>query len=205
MYTCPYSLSLPPSFAPSLLQVAGEGFSEETQCYALSLLLLATQHSLLAELEFEQQEGVGLIQQVLRSPQAAVGRRIAEVRRGEGEGEGRGGGGEGLCKCSEWRVGMVRMGGCVGGKERERKRLSSSLPPCCPVQVFIRWCCGFEGRTVQNVSILECILLDWRIWHRAPEEVCVCMGARVCGRACMPVCVRVCARVDMHEWLCVCV
>ena len=56
-----------------------EGFSEDVQWHALSLLQLAAQHSLLAELEFEALEGVGLVQQVLRSPQAAVGRRIAEV------------------------------------------------------------------------------------------------------------------------------
>jgi len=70
-----------------------EDFSEEVQWHALSLLLLATQHSLLAQLEFEQLEGIGLVQQVLRSPQAAVGKKIAEVWRGEGDGrmgEGRG-------------------------------------------------------------------------------------------------------------------
>ena len=40
------------------------------------------------------------------------------------------------------------------------------------VQVFIAWCCGgLDKRTVQNVLVLEHILLDWRIWHRAEEEV----------------------------------
>ena len=71
-----------------------EGFSEEVQWHALSLLLLATQHSLLAQLEFEQLEGIGLVQQVLRSPQAAVGKKIAEVWGNEG-GKGMGGMGEG--------------------------------------------------------------------------------------------------------------
>ena len=58
-----------------------EGFSEEVQWHALSLLRLATQHSLQAQLEFEALEGIGLVQQVLRTPQAAVGRRIADVSR----------------------------------------------------------------------------------------------------------------------------
>ena len=66
-----------------------EGFSEEVQWHALSLLLLATQHSLLAQLEFEQLEGIGLVQQVLRSPQAAVGKKIAEVWGWGGGWEGR--------------------------------------------------------------------------------------------------------------------
>ena len=40
------------------------------------------------------------------------------------------------------------------------------------VEVFISWCCGgLDKRTVQNVLVLEHILLDWRIWHRAEEEV----------------------------------
>ena len=64
-----------------------EGFSEEVQWHALSLLRLATQHSLLAQLEFKALDGIGLVQQVLRSPRAAVSNRIAEVR-GERIGEG---------------------------------------------------------------------------------------------------------------------
>jgi len=39
------------------------------------------------------------------------------------------------------------------------------------VQVFIRWCCGPERKAIHNVPVLEHILLDWRIWHRASEEV----------------------------------
>ena len=64
---------------PSLSQVVSEGFSEEVQWHALSLLRLAAQHSLQAQLEFEALEGIGLVQQVMRTPQAAVGRRIADV------------------------------------------------------------------------------------------------------------------------------
>ena len=57
-----------------------EGFSEEVQWHALSLLRLATHHSLLAQLELQALGGIGLVQQVLRSPRAAVSKRIAEVR-----------------------------------------------------------------------------------------------------------------------------
>ena len=60
-------------------QVVSEGFSEEVQWHALSLLRLATQHSLLSQLEFQAMEGIGLVQQVLRSPKASVGKKIAQV------------------------------------------------------------------------------------------------------------------------------
>ena len=75
-----FSFSLPTiSLLPTFLQVVSEGFSEDTQWHSLSLLQLATSHSLLAQLEFCQLKGIGLVQQVLRSPQAAVGNKIAEV------------------------------------------------------------------------------------------------------------------------------
>ena len=59
--------------------MVSEGYSEDIQWHALSILRLATQHSLLARLEFQALEGIGLIQQVLRSPKAAVGKEIAKV------------------------------------------------------------------------------------------------------------------------------
>ena len=65
---------------PPPAQVVSEGFSEDVQWHAVSLLRLTTQHSLLAQLEFKALEGIGLVQQVLRSPEAAVGKKIAEVR-----------------------------------------------------------------------------------------------------------------------------
>lgn len=61
------------------LQVVGEGCSEQVQYQTISVLHLATQRSLLACVEFEQLGGVRLLQQVLRTPLAARGERIAEV------------------------------------------------------------------------------------------------------------------------------
>ena len=46
---------------------------------ALSLLQMATQHSLLAAIEFDQLGGMYLLQQVLRTPKAAVGKRVLDV------------------------------------------------------------------------------------------------------------------------------
>ncbi len=40
-----------------------------------------------------------------------------------------------------------------------------------PLQLFITWCCGADRQHVQDVSVLEHILLDWRIWHAAPKGV----------------------------------
>ena len=37
--------------------------------------------------------------------------------------------------------------------------------------MFLDWCCGTERAEVKDVQILEYILLDWRIWHRAETEV----------------------------------
>lgn len=37
--------------------------------------------------------------------------------------------------------------------------------------MFLTWCCGADRQKVQDVSVLEHILLDWRIWHVAPEGV----------------------------------
>ena len=59
-----------------------EGCSEDVQCHALSLLSLATKHSVMAASEFNQLGGVKLIQQVLRTPEAAVGKKIADVSLG---------------------------------------------------------------------------------------------------------------------------
>ena len=59
--------------------MVSEGCSEQVQFHAISVLCLATQRSLLASLEFEQLGGMRLIQQVLRTPQAARGKKIAEV------------------------------------------------------------------------------------------------------------------------------
>ena len=43
---------------------------------------------------------------------------------------------------------------------------------CSCMKVFVAWCCGgLDKRTVKNELVLEHILLDWRIWHRAEEEV----------------------------------
>ena len=65
-------------FSP-LLQVVSEKCSEEIQCCCLSLLHLATEHSITAYLEFQQHGGMALIQQVLRTPQAAVGHLTLKV------------------------------------------------------------------------------------------------------------------------------
>ena len=61
------------------LQVVSEECSEEIQCCCLSLLHLATEHSITAYLEFEQHGGMALIQQVLRTPQASVGEQTLKV------------------------------------------------------------------------------------------------------------------------------
>ena len=61
------------------LQVVSEKCSEEIQCCCLSLLHLATEHSITAYLEFQQHGGMALIQQVLRTPQAAVGELTLRV------------------------------------------------------------------------------------------------------------------------------
>lgn len=73
-------------FHPSrpLFQVVSEECSEEIQCCCLSLLHLATEHSITAYLEFQQHGGMALIQQVLRTPQAAVGELTLKVCMGKG-------------------------------------------------------------------------------------------------------------------------
>ena len=63
----------------SSFQIVGEGCSEDVQMSVLSLLHLATEHSVMAAIEFEQQGGMVLIQQVMRTPQAAVGDKIMNV------------------------------------------------------------------------------------------------------------------------------
>lgn len=62
-----------------LLQIVSERCSEEVQMQVLSLLHLATEHSVMTAVEFEQQGGMLLIQRVLRTPQAAVGEKIMKV------------------------------------------------------------------------------------------------------------------------------
>ena len=39
------------------------------------------------------------------------------------------------------------------------------------VQVFIDWCCGRERVEVVDTEVLEHILLDWHIWHKASDGV----------------------------------
>ncbi len=56
-----------------------EGCHEDVQVRVLSLLHLATEHSVVAAVEFEQQGGMLLIQQVMRTPQAVVGEKIMKV------------------------------------------------------------------------------------------------------------------------------
>ena len=63
-----------------LLQLVSEGCHEDVQVRVLSLLHLATEHSVVAAVEFEQQGGMLLIQQVMRTPQAVVGEKIMKVR-----------------------------------------------------------------------------------------------------------------------------
>lgn len=62
-------------------QVVSEECSEQIQCCCLSLLHLATEHSITAYLEFEQHGGMALVQQVLRTPQASVGELTLKVCR----------------------------------------------------------------------------------------------------------------------------
>ena len=96
-------------------QVVNEGCSEEVQCHAISLIYLATEHCIMAAIEFEQLGGMALIQQVLRTSQAAIGIKVLEV--------------------------------------------------------FMNWCCGVEHKRIKSLAVLESILLDWRIWHKASEGV----------------------------------
>ncbi len=56
-----------------------EGCSEEVQVRMLTLLHLATEHSVMTGVEFEQQGGMLLIQRVMRTPQAAVGEKVMKV------------------------------------------------------------------------------------------------------------------------------
>ena len=39
------------------------------------------------------------------------------------------------------------------------------------LQTLLRWCCGDEMKQVTDVSVLSHILLNWRIWHKAPPTV----------------------------------
>lgn len=63
----------------TLPQVVSEECCEDIQCCCLSLLHLATEHSITAYLEFQQHGGMALIQQVLRTPQASVGEQTLKV------------------------------------------------------------------------------------------------------------------------------
>ena len=40
-----------------------------------------------------------------------------------------------------------------------------------PFQTLLHWCCGTELKQVKVVPVLSYILLDWRIWHKAPPGV----------------------------------
>lgn len=42
---------------------------------------------------------------------------------------------------------------------------------CYVYQVFFNWCSGSEWLEIYDTEILEHILLDWHIWHKAPENV----------------------------------
>ena len=36
---------------------------------------------------------------------------------------------------------------------------------------MLTWCCGEDKQQIKDVSILSHVLLDWRIWHKAPPTV----------------------------------
>ena len=38
-------------------------------------------------------------------------------------------------------------------------------------QVFFNWCCGTEWVEVYDIDILDDVLLDWHIWHKATDHV----------------------------------
>ena len=61
------------------VQTVSEGCSEQTQCSALSVIHLASEHSPYARHEFENMNGIKLIQQVLRSSKACVNREMVGV------------------------------------------------------------------------------------------------------------------------------
>lgn len=96
-------------------KIVGEGCPELLQQKALALIKMAARYSLLSAVEFEQMGGFGLIQQVLRTPKAAVGQGILEV--------------------------------------------------------LLPWCRTPKYSSIQSLPLCDHILLDWRIWHKAPEEV----------------------------------
>ena len=109
-------------------------------------------------MEFDQLGGIGLIQHVLRTPQAAVGKKIAEVTDVPA---------------------FIRA--CLGHDSHLISRISSPEPifyspipvpnSYTPIlQVLLTWCCGVKRKIVKDVPVLEHILLDWRIWHKASEE-----------------------------------
>ena len=60
-------------------QVVSEGCSADVQCCCLSLLHLATEHSMMAGLEFRKHGGMALLQQVMRTPQAAITEQTLQV------------------------------------------------------------------------------------------------------------------------------
>ena len=39
------------------------------------------------------------------------------------------------------------------------------------LQTLLSWCCGEDKQLIKDVSILSHVLLDWRIWHKAPPTV----------------------------------
>ena len=42
---------------------------------------------------------------------------------------------------------------------------------CFSLQTLLTWCCGENKQQIKDVSILSHVLLDWRIWHKAPPTV----------------------------------
>lgn len=67
------------SLSVCFVQTVSEGCSEQTQCSALSVIHLASEHSPYARHEFESMNGIKLIQQVLRSSKACVNREMVGV------------------------------------------------------------------------------------------------------------------------------
>lgn len=49
--------------------------------------------------------------------------------------------------------------------------LKGKSHPLILFQVILNWCCDSELKQVKVVPVLNHILLDWRIWHKAPQGV----------------------------------